>query len=144
MDSESSDLLAEILSHFNEYQTVFFASIDGDTPRCRPVTLARLADRWWILTGTTDAKVRQLQAASAFELCLPLNRGDDHGYVRASGRAKIVEDPATRGLIAERCAYFKSYWQEAVDPTFTLVELQLEAFELLRPGEKKAFARAAG
>jgi uncharacterized pyridoxamine 5'-phosphate oxidase family protein len=138
MDHPSKELLAETWGHFREYQTVYFATLEEGKPRLRPVTLAHLEERWWILTGTGDAKVGQLRKCPWFELCLPLEDGDQHGYVRAKGTAGIVDDFATKALIAERCAYFKKYWEGPHDLTFTLVELRFEGLEWLRPGENKA------
>lgn len=132
-------LLSDLWASFKDYQTVCLATVDGAQPRVRPVTLARLEGRFWVLTGTGNAKVQQLKGNSRFEFCLLLkDEHDQQGYVRAQGMANIITDMGIKRRLANRCAYFGRYWHGPNDPTFTLLALELEGFELLKPGELKA------
>jgi len=43
------------------FSTFFLATEENNQPRVRPVTLVFFDERFWVLTGTDDAKVKQLQ-----------------------------------------------------------------------------------
>jgi len=55
------DDIREIWSRFKDFQHMFLATTDGDQPKVRPVTLIYFDKRFWITTGTTSAKVKQMQ-----------------------------------------------------------------------------------
>ena len=71
------DLKQEVMSHFTNMQEIMLATAEGDKPRLRPVTLLRHEDRFWILTGTNDAKTQQLRANPSIEFALMLEKGEN-------------------------------------------------------------------
>lgn len=54
------NLKDEVLKHFKKMQTVYYATYDGTMPRVRPMALIYHNNRFWISTGTKNAKVKQI------------------------------------------------------------------------------------
>jgi general stress protein 26 len=119
MESIPDDVRDEIWDFFSEYQGIYLATAEDKRPYVRPVTLAYMDSRFWVFTGTDDAKVRQIRSNPRIEFCLNLKKGDHSGYVRASGKADIVLDKETR-------------------MKYTLLEIKIEEVEYLKPGELTA------
>lgn len=135
MSKEFKDLKAEIWRHFKDSQHVFLATAEDDQPRARPVTLVNFDQRFWVLTGTNNAKVKQVRKNPKIEFCLLIEEGENRGYVRAAGFAKIIRDRETRGKVAKHCDFFNEFWKSPDDPSYTLLELELNEIEYLRPNE---------
>ncbi len=133
--AESKDLKAEVWMHFKGSQHVFLATTEDDQPRLRPVTLVNFDQRFWVLTGTDNAKVKQIQKNPKIEFCLLLEEGGQHGYIRAAGFAKIVKDRETRAKVAKHCDFFSEFWNSPEDPSYALLELEVDEIEYLRPNE---------
>ncbi|MFH1821526.1 MAG: pyridoxamine 5'-phosphate oxidase family protein [Methanobacteriota archaeon] len=129
----------EIWDHFRSYAIIQLATVDGDKPRVRPVTLLYLDSRFLVFTTTGDAKVKQLRKNSKIEFCLPFKRGTKTGYIRAFGVAKFIMDQETREKMARRCRFFKDSWKGVDDPNFTLLELVVKEIEYQRPGEYSVY-----
>ena len=125
----------EVWNYFRDLQFVFLATSEGDLPRVRPVTLIYFDRKFWIITGTNSNKVAQIQKNPKIEFCLFLEKGDKHGYVRATGLAKTIKDRVKRTRIAEHCDFFSDFWESPDDPDFTLIELSVNEIEYLRPDE---------
>ena len=56
----TAKLKKEIFAYFKQTQPVYLATNDGNEPRVRPVTLIWFEEKFWIATGSSDAKVKQL------------------------------------------------------------------------------------
>jgi uncharacterized pyridoxamine 5'-phosphate oxidase family protein len=137
MSNNIEDLKKEVWGHFKDMQYVFLATLDGSTPRVRPVTLIHFDKKMWITTGSGDAKIKQIRDNCNIEFCLLLKAGEHSGYIRGSGDAEIVSDTATRQLIAENTPFFKEFWQDTNDPGYALLRIDAKEIEYLRPGELK-------
>jgi len=135
MSDEFKDFKKEIWRHFKDYSHVFLATQENDQPRVRPVTLVNFDQRFWILTGTRNAKVRQIRENPKIEFCLLFDDGKHHGYIRAAGFAKIISDRETKVKVAKHCDFFSEHWESPDDPKYTLLELKLDEIEYLRPKE---------
>jgi len=117
-------------------QTIYFATVDGKKPCLRPVTLIRYARKFWIATGTKDAKTKQIKKNGNIEFCLMLPKGKNLGYLRCAGTAKIVASKKTKMQVAKGIPYLKEHWKKGVDdPNFTLLEIKPKRAEYMRPGE---------
>lgn len=138
MTDKIGDIKGEVWSHFGEAQFIYLATCEGEQPRVRPVTLLHLDDRFWVLTGTDNAKVAQMQKNPKIEFCLLVENGDNCGYVRGAALAKIIQNRAIKAKIAERCDFFDRHWKSADDPDYTLIELCLTEIEYLRQNELMA------
>ena len=135
MDILPEELKAEIWSNFDEQKTVYFATTEGDQPHVRPLTMVPLDGKYWILTGTEDAKTIQIKSKPKIEVCMAIEKDEHTGYVRFSGKAKIITDHELKVSIAERVSYFKEYWKGVDDPNYTLLEMDFNMLEYMKPGE---------
>ena len=54
-------LKKEIWKWFKDLQVIYLATIYGTKPQVRPVTMIRFKNRFWVMTGTRDAKIRQIK-----------------------------------------------------------------------------------
>jgi len=136
MNDKLKDFKTEIWRHFKDYQHVFLASQENNQPRVRPVTLVNFDQRFWVLTETRSAKVKQIRENPKIEFCLLFEEGVHHGYIRAAGFAKIVEDKETKDKVARHCDFFTEHWESFDDSNYTLLELKLEGIEYLRSKER--------
>ena len=135
MSKNIEEVKEEVWGHFKDFQPVHLATIDGDSPRVRPVTLIHFDKKMWVMTGSGDAKIRQIKENDNIEFCLLLGVGENSGYVRCVGKAEIVNDVATRKLIADNTPFFKTFWQDTNDPRYALLRIHAKDIEYLRPGE---------
>ena len=134
----------EIWDRFKDFQTIYLATDDLGTPRVRPVTLCVLDGKLWILTGTKDVKVGQLAKNPRFEFCLTLPEGKNSGYLRISGKSKMVKDTKARAKVAKAAPYFSMFWKTPADPGFTLLLLEATEVEYMVPGEMTSEKYKAG
>jgi general stress protein 26 len=130
-----SNLKEEAWSHFEDFQYVFLATVESNQPRVRPVTLIYFDDKFWFMTGTKSAKVRQIRKNSKIEFCLYLQKEGNGCYVRVAGVARIIMDKERKSKIAEHCDFFSKYWKSVDDPDYTLIEMLPIEIEYLNPGE---------
>jgi len=138
MPEEIRELRAEVWKHFKDYQHVLLATEENGQPRARPVTLVNFDQRFWVLTGTNNAKVRQIQKNPKIEFCLSFDEEGHQGYIRAAGIAKIIADRQTKVKVAKHCDFFSEHWKSLNDPNYTLLELKLNEIEYLGPNEEIA------
>lgn len=137
MSDNMADVKKEVWGHFKDLQAIHLATIDGNKPRVRPVTLIHFDNKMWVTTGSADAKINQIKENENIEFCLLLGVGENSGYVRCRGQAEIISDEATRRLIAENTPFFKTFWKDTNDPGYALLRIHAKEFEYLRPGELK-------
>jgi len=138
LSGKSKDLKAEIWRRFKDYQHIFLATEESDQPRVRPVTLVNFDQRLWILTGTNNAKVKQIRKNPKIEFCLLFEERGHQGYIRAAGFTKIISDKETKFKLAKHCDFFNEHWKSPDDPDYTLLELKLDEIEYLGPNENTA------
>ncbi|RKX88447.1 MAG: hypothetical protein DRP58_00395 [Spirochaetes bacterium] len=134
----TAKLKKEIFAYFKQTQPVYLATNDGNEPRVRPVTLIWFEEKFWIATGSSDAKVKQLFSNDNIEFCLPIKDDKNMGYIRGAGIAEIMEDLVTRTKIADNIEFIKHFWQDPSDPDFVLLHIDLQEIEYLPIGQMLA------
>ena len=134
----TEELKREIFAYFKQTQPIYLATNDGNKPRVRPVTLIWFEEKFWIATGSSDAKVKQLYSNNNMEFCLPIKDDKNMGYIRGAGIAEIVEDLAERTKIADNIDFIKHFWQDPSDPDFVLLHIYLHEIEYLPIGQMLA------
>ncbi len=132
MDKDE-EIVQEALSRFEDFQHVFLATMDGDHPRVRPVTLIYFDKRFWVTTGTRNAKVRQVQDNPNVEFCLLFKEADEDCCIRVSGLAHIIRDRETKAKIAKHCDFFSKHWKGVDDPDYTLLEIRPAGITYVSP-----------
>jgi len=134
----NAELKKEIIAFFKQTQPVYLATDDGNKPRVRPVTLIYFDKKFWIATGSGDAKVKQVYTNENMEFCLPIKDDKNMGYIRGAGIAEIVEELDDKKKIAENIEFIKHFWQDPADPDFILFHIQLQEIEYLPIGQMLA------
>ena len=114
---------------------IMLATSDGDQPRVRPVTLVENRGELFVLTGTKDAKVTQIQANGKVECLALVKHKDATGYVRFSANATIENDSAVRARIAKATSFFDQFWDSPEHPGFALIRIRPVRVEFMKPGE---------
>ncbi len=117
--------LREIWKFFEGYPLAHIATIEGNQPRVRPMSLISTDNELWLATKTEWDKVNQIAMNNKVEFTIaPLNeRGT--GSVRATATAVIIKDRETRQRISQAIPWFNQYWTSPDDPNFTLIQLIL-------------------
>ncbi len=132
------DFWQEVYSYFKQTQPVYLATIEHNKPRVRPVTLIHFDEKFWVATGSGDAKVKQIYQNSNIEFCMTISDQKNTGYIRGAGVADIVEELETKKLIAGKIEFIKHFWQDPADPDFVLLEIELREIEYLPIGQMLA------
>lgn len=138
MENKSMDMKSEVWRLFQKTQTIYLATCDAGQPRVRPVSLIYYNDRFWVATGTYNAKVIQIRENKKVEFCYLLERFGHNGYIRGAGEARIVKDMKTRKLLADNMEFFGEYWTGVDDPNYCLIEIIMRDIEYLKPGALEA------
>ena len=133
--TSESALQQEILSWIKQNQYVYLATADKNKPRVRPVVLFLYDDRYFVATFSGDSKVNQITNNKYVEVCIPLHEDGHTGYIRLSGIATIVHNASLKAEALERCFFFDEYFSGWDDPDYTLIELDFDYAEYLRPAE---------
>jgi uncharacterized pyridoxamine 5'-phosphate oxidase family protein len=115
--------------------TVYLATLDGDQPRVRPVTLVQHEGHLFVLTGSRNNKIAQIRQHSKVEVVAPVRQGEHTGYVRFSATATLEEQPRVRAEVAKAVSFFTEFWKSPDDPRYALVRIQPVTIEYLKPGE---------
>jgi uncharacterized pyridoxamine 5'-phosphate oxidase family protein len=131
MEEEEFD---DLINMITKQAVVYLATIDGDIPRVRPVTMVTFGSRHYILTGMNDAKIDQIMKNDLVESCYPISGDKGKGYIRMEGKIEIVSDMDTKRDVAGKTEYFKEYWSTPEDPTYALLEFHIQNIEYLKPG----------
>ena len=134
----SEALKKEAWGWLKPVQTIHLATWDGERPRVRPMSMIFDGERFWVSTGSRDAKAAQVAANPVFEFSLTLQGEGSSGTLRGSGRARIVEDPEEKRRVAAIIPFFGDYWETPEDPSFCLLELAVDQAEFMRPHEMRA------
>ena len=123
----------EALGLLNNMQLVNLATIDGDQPRVRAVTLVSYKDQFWITSRTSAGKMEQIHANNKVEFNLNVGSNNNLGTVRATGELEIIGDMATKAELAEQMPFFSMFWKTPEDPGYTLMRLDLKRIQVLFP-----------
>ncbi|PKN72507.1 MAG: hypothetical protein CVU50_06515 [Candidatus Cloacimonetes bacterium HGW-Cloacimonetes-3] len=134
--TSESALQQEIMACIKQNQYVYLGTVDKKQARVRPVVLFMHDDRYFIATFSGDSKVAQIQNNKQVEVCIPLLEDGHTGYIRLSGLASIVHNATLKADASERCFFFDEYFSGYDDPDYTLIELDFDYSEYLRPGER--------
>ena len=120
---EENEDIKEVWSQFKDFQHVFLATMEGDQPRVRPVTLINFDEKFWVTTGTWSEKVKQIQKNPKVEFSFVFKKGDSDCCIRVTGLAKIIKDKLVKAKLARHCSSFSEHWESVDDPSFTLLEI---------------------
>lgn len=137
-------LEAEIRSFFPQPRRAVacLATVDaerGFSPEARPVTLFEQDWRFYMATGASTRKAREMSAHPKVAALVMFRNENHSGYLRICGRVEPVDDFAERKRVADAAGYdLKSRWKGADDPGLAFVRIAPERVEYMRPGDDDA------
>ncbi len=87
-----------IWENLKDLQIIYLATIDGDKPRVRPVTVMRKGDEIFTVSMSKSSKIEQIKKNNRVEFAFSL---PDIGFnsVRVECTAEIIEDKKVRAKI---------------------------------------------
>ncbi|MDD3523222.1 MAG: pyridoxamine 5'-phosphate oxidase family protein [Candidatus Cloacimonetes bacterium] len=118
----------------NKTQPVAVASVEGDQPRLRMMTLIMLENRLFLATGSKDAKTRQWAQNPKLECMYLLSDERGNGYLRITGTVRRVGSVPLKHSVAEHARFIYQYWQDADSPDYVLYEIEVSQWRYLKPG----------
>ena len=128
-----------ILSKLTEQQVVYLATVEGDQPKVRPVTLIYKDNGFYVITGARGGvnahKLAQIHRNPKVEYYLTLKGEDGDGFIRGEAAASIVDNPNTRAMIYNAIGWAKNFFPTVDHPDYVLLELQHHALSYRNPGE---------
>ncbi|MDX1574435.1 MAG: pyridoxamine 5'-phosphate oxidase family protein, partial [Methylophaga sp.] len=113
-------------------------TLDGDTPRARPMHLVQ--DEYdgtlWFFTRRSAEKVSE--TANDHDVCISFSDQDEGVYVSLSGKARLIDDKA---LKEKYWNPFIAAWftEDKQDPEVALLEIKVEMGEHWQAKKSKAF-----
>ncbi len=113
---------------------VYFATVEGEKPRVRPVTLIENQGRLYVITGAKDDKVSQIRSNNNVEIVAPQRLGDAVVFIRISAKAVIEEDPVERARVAGVVEWFGDYFSSPSSPDYALIRIQPDVVLYKKPG----------
>ncbi len=125
--------IKEVLNQFGDFQHVFLATVDGDQPRVRPVTLISLDGKFWITTDMWSEKVRQIRKNPRVECSFVFKKENTDCCIRVTGLARIIKDKKIKARLATHCDFFSKHWKNANDPNYTLLQISASEAEYVTP-----------
>jgi len=130
----SDKLKDEIWAHYRQHQMAFLGTYGENRPHVRPVTLIYQDDKFWVATGSTDAKIKQIDENEHIEFCMMLKGEGKLGYIRGAGKAIKIIEPEVRKRITDANEFIKEFWPDPQDPRFTLLGIELTEIKYLKVG----------
>ena len=128
--------ISDIYSYIAGNQYVYFATTLDNQPKIRPMVLFFYKGKFFFVTFTNDSKIAQIKGNKLCEVLLPIkDEVGNLGYVKMTGKAKICNDPYSRDDAQYFCYFFDDFYEGSDDPNFTLIELNFDSYEILKPGE---------
>ena len=137
---EAANIKEEIWKHIKEEQIVFLATVEDKQPKVRPVTLLYIDEQFWVTTNINSSKTKQIIENPKTEFCLFLEDKENpynSGYIRAEGIAKITKDRDTKLKVGQKAGVFGTFFKDADDPNYALMEITPKRIEYIRPNEKE-------
>lgn len=141
MSELSNSMLREIEEYFKRQNLISLATAEGDQPRVRIVSLIRLDDAFFIITGarggTESAKVRQIRANPKVEFVMQLERDGSIGNIRAEAVASIAADHELKTKLFNEIEWVRDYFSGPDDPSYVLIQIDVRSYEYSIPGKSE-------
>ncbi len=128
--------LQEVWENFHLLNRIILATVEGDQPRLRPVTLIQLDGRLMVTTGAQSNKTRQIleNPKVEFLLLIPDDEGNT-GYIRGKCVASLVVEPSIREILYEKVSHVSQLWESPDDEDLTVIEFVPVEYDYMRPGD---------
>lgn len=131
--------LQEIWIHLEDFPLAHLATIDGNQPRVRPMTLISVENQLWLATKTEWDKVDQIIDNNRVEFTVAPLRKNGTGSIRVTALAVVIEDKETKRKLSLAIPWFNQYWIDSDDPNFTLIRLKLKRMLYDHPSNRMKY-----
>jgi general stress protein 26 len=133
------EALQGVLGHFQKQQIIYMATAEGDQPRVRPVSLIRLDEEFYVITGARGGyetgKVKQIEDNPKVEFYMAIQGEGGQGFVRGETVASVVDDPRLREKVYGEIDWASSYFDGPEDPSYVLLHMEPKTYQYRKPGE---------
>lgn len=140
-DLEAMKILDKLLDCYSEQQLVSFATVEGNQPRVRPMTLIKLDEKFYMITGArggSDAKkLQQIRVNPRFEYHLVLKGVNQNGFIRGMGETWEVEDRETKKKVYDKITWAANFFDSVDHPDYVLLELRHTGFSYRWPDTRE-------
>jgi general stress protein 26 len=130
--------LEEVVALIEDSSVVILATVNGDRPAARPMTLKKVDGRLYFLTEAGSPKAVQLRKNPRCLVYRGLSDGENNGFINLDCMAEETTDPALRKRLYDSAKYASSYWSSPEDPRYVLLRITPESGRVLKPGEESA------
>lgn len=132
--------LPDMIALFDERSSVMLATVAGDRPSARPMTLMKLDGELFMLTEAGSPKLAELRANPRCLVYRGFSDGTNNGFITLDCTAAEETSPAERRRLFERSGYAATYWLSPGDPKLCLLRLFPDSGRVMMPGEDFAVA----
>lgn len=133
-----SQVKKEIKRRLGKLSISHLATCERKQPRVRPMALIHKEGKFWMASDAKAAKVRQLKKNPRVEVCVPVMRWKQTGYIQITGKATEVKNRKERATIGNYSGFVDTYWKKGVDdPGFMLLRIKPTLMRYMRPGEMR-------
>lgn len=147
MSGLSDSMLQEIENYFERQSLISLATVEGDQPRVRIVSLIRLDDGFYVITGARGgvetAKVRQIRENPRVEFVKQVERDGNIGNIRVEAVASITDDPELKTKLYNEIEWVKGYFSSPNDPSYVVLQIDVRSYEYSVPGRPEVVRIAA-
>lgn len=128
----------DVLAMLDDSSFVLLATIAGDRPAARTMTLMKVDGGLYMLTDAESPKVRQLRDNPRCLVHRDLSDGENNGYITLECLAEVATDPGERRRLYEAARYASNFWSSPEDPKYGLLRLTPTGGRVMIPGEMYA------
>ena len=134
-------VLEKIMNSYKEQQIVSFATIEGNQPRVRPMTLIKIDEKFYMITGARGGKnakkLQQIRENPRFEYYLTLKGTDVDGFIRGIGATMEQVDLEIKRKIYDKITWAVNFFDNVNHPDYVLLELEHDGFSYRWPNENE-------
>jgi len=115
--------ITDYSDYFQIHQDCAFATVYENLPYVRPMALLFVDGEFYITTGASRYKVKQLMANKHFSLYLLTQKDGRDLQIQGAGTAELVLDADIKRRVFQAERMISCYWPTPEDPEFTLFRL---------------------
>lgn len=126
----------EGLAILRKVDMAYFATIDGDSPRVRMMSIIHHKNMTWAATIKGREKIDQIEANNKFEFSsfIPIAENVNR-QIRVRGKAEIISNMESKKELSKAISFFEAYWSSPDDPRFILLRLNVDCIIIQEPTE---------
>ena len=129
---EPKEIIKTARDLIERVKVAMFSTVDGDRPCTRPMGAFQISgNEIWMATFNGSRKVQHVKANPNVSLCFMDNVLN---HVRLAGKARIVEDAASKNKLWDTVPEMRDYFKSVEDPAFVVIQVAVHTIEYLEHG----------